>query len=48
MINIVLELTFIDDVVDFLANTLNSAINSDLPNDVLVVLTLSKLQLLID
>lgn len=48
MINIILKLTFIDDVVDLLANALNSTINSNLPNDVLIVLTLSKLKRLID
>ena len=48
MINIILELTFVNDMVDLLADTLNSTIYTQLPNDVFVVLALTKLEGLID
>ena len=48
MIDIILKLTLIDDMINFLSNTLNSAINTDLTDDVLVVLTLTKLKALIN
>ena len=48
MVDIVLELALVDDLVDFLTDTLNSAICSDLANDKLIELTLPKLECLID
>jgi hypothetical protein len=48
MINVVLKLAFIDDVVNFFSNTLNSAVKTDLTNDELIVFALAKLETLID
>ena len=48
MIDIVLKLSFIDNMIDLLANTLNSAVITNLSNNVLVILTLAKGQTLID
>ena len=48
MVDIILELTFINDVVNFLTNTLNSTINTYLSNNILIMLTLSNLQRLVD
>ena len=48
VVNVVLELSFVDDVVDFLADALHSAICSDLTDDVFVEPTLAELETLID
>ena len=48
MINIVFELTLIDDMVNLLTNALNSSIKTNLTNDEFVVLTLAKLETLIN
>ena len=43
MIDIVLELPLINDVVDLLADSLNSAVHTNLTNDKFVESTLAKL-----
>lgn len=48
MINIILELTLIDNMVNLLTNTLNSTVETNLTNNELVILTLAKLKTLID
>ena len=48
MINIILELAFVNYVVDFLANTLNMTIFSDLSNDEFVKFGLTEFQILIN
>lgn len=48
VVDVILELSFVDDVVDFLADALHSAICSDLTDDVFVEPTLAKLETLID
>lgn len=48
MVDIVLELTLVNDMVDLLTNSLNSTISADLTYDELVVLALAKLQGLIN
>ena len=48
MIDIVLELTLVDDVIDLLADTLNSTIRSNLSNDEFIVLALPKLKSLVN
>lgn len=48
MVDVVLELALVNDVVDLLANTLNSAIESNLADDELVGSGLSKLQRLVN
>mgnify|MGYP004531773273 CR=1 FL=1 len=47
MINVVFELAFVDDMIDFFSNTLNSSIPANLSNDELIVLRLSEFQTLI-
>ena len=46
VVNVVLELSFVDDVVDFLADALHSAICSDLTDDVFVEPALAELETL--
>jgi hypothetical protein len=48
MVDIILKLSFVNDMVDLLSNTLNSAVPANLPNDVLVVLRLPEFQALIN
>jgi hypothetical protein len=48
MINIIFELTFIDNMVNFFSNTLNSTVETNLTNNELIVFTLAKLETLID
>ena len=48
VVNVVLELSFVDDVVDFLADALHSAICSDLTDDVFVEPALAELETLVD
>ena len=48
VVNIVLELSFVNDVVDFFADALHSAICTDLTDDVFVEPTLAELETLVD
>jgi hypothetical protein len=48
MIDVIFKLTFVNDMIDFFSNTLNSAIPANLSNDKLVVLGLAEFQALID
>jgi hypothetical protein len=48
MVNVILELTFIDNLVNFLTHALNSAIRTNLTNDVLAVSALSELKILLN
>jgi hypothetical protein len=48
VVNVILELSLVDDVVDFLADALHSAIRSDLADDVFVEPTLAELETLVD
>ena len=48
MINIIFKLTFVNDMVDFFAHTLNTTVCTNLTYDILVVLALSKLKCLIN
>ena len=48
MIDVVLELTLVDDMVDLLADSLNSTIRSNLSNDEFIVLALPKLKGLVN
>jgi len=48
VINIVLELTFIYNMVDLFADTCDLTVASELTNNILVVLTLSKWKILVD
>ena len=47
MVNIIFELTLVNDVVDLFSYTLHPSVYPQLANDVLVVLTLTKLQRLV-
>lgn len=48
MVNIVLKLAFVNDVIDFLAYSLNSAIASNLTNNIFIESTLAKRKTLIN
>ena len=48
MIDVILKLTFIDDVVDLLSYTLDAAIVTDLANNELVVFALAELEGLVN
>ena len=48
MVNIILELSFIDDLVDLLTHSLDTAIMTNLTDDELAVSTLSELKLLVN
>jgi len=48
MIDIILKLTFVDDVVNLLSNALNAAIWTNLTYDELVVAALAKVEALVD
>lgn len=48
MVNIVLKLAFVNDVIDFLAYSLNSTIASNLTNNIFIESTLAKCKTLIN
>ena len=48
MINIIFELSFVNDMVDFFAYTLNTTISTNLTYDILIVLALSELKSLVN
>ena len=48
MVDVVLELAFVDDVINLLTNTLDSTVKTNLTDDELIVLALAKLEALID
>ena len=48
VVNIVSELTFVDDMVDFLADACDLSVRAELSNDVLVVAALTELSVLIN
>jgi len=47
MVNIILELSLVNDLVDLLSNALNTAVLTNLTNDVLAVSALSELKILV-
>jgi hypothetical protein len=48
MIDVILKLTFIDDMIDLFSDTLDSSIVSNLTDNVLVIFALAELEALVD
>ena len=48
VVDIVLELSFVDDMIDFLSDACDFAVRPELSNDVLVEVTLAELSMLIN